>query len=266
MGKINYAETNKFWNESQRVKLASQYSMGYLLPPEFENVAYYRFRKELSFLNKFGKFGGNYLDLGCGTGNFIYFFRKRFDKLIGIDFSDSMVQTAKKRCVGVENVKIFRDNILNFEKYLENNDKFKFIFIGGCLIYLNDNDIAVTLDKLQNRLEKDGVIIFREPVATKKRIYENKDGYTGIRRTVREYKKYINADSKEYSLVVYPNYYVNYSFLIILYKKILFSIKLDTTIFYNPIVEFLFLYIPLRFYIMTKKNMVLYNFFVINKK
>lgn len=261
MNQIDYSKTKEYWNSFSNKEEVGKYSSGYIIPSKFEEVAFYRFKKELNFLNKFGHFGGNYLDLGCGTGNFLFEWRDKYSRLIGIDFSDKFVEIANKQCLESKNISIFQDNALNFEKYV-GDEKFNFIFLGGFFMYINDNDVSALLNRLFKKLNKGGVLIFREPTATNKRIYKEN---IGIRRTVDEYKRLIAFDRGDYTVKCYQNYSVNYTHLICLYFKLFPFLINKITLFDNKIVEFLFLYLPLKLYTRIKRNMVLYHFFVINK-
>jgi len=261
MGQINYSKAKEYWNSFDNKGEIGKYSSGYIIPFKFEKVAFYRFNKELNFLNKFGHFGGNYLDLGCGTGNFLFEWRDKYSKLIGIDFSENFVEIAKTQSLASKNISIFQDNALNFEKYV-GNEKFNFIFLGGFFMYINDNDVSALLNNLFKRLNKGGVLIFREPTTTSKRIYkENID----IRRTIDEYKKLIIFDQGSYTMQCYQNYSVNYTHLICLYSKVFPFLINKTALFNNKVIEFIFLYLPLKLYTKIKRNMVLYHFFVITK-
>lgn len=277
MDKIDYKKTNKYWNDTLKQKKIGRFPTGFVMPAELEDIAFYRFKKELVFLNRFGKFGpldspqqssgqatrdkGNYLELGCGTGNLLHEWRNKFDHLIGIDFSDSLIKIARKQCLNLKNVSIFKDNALNFEKYI-GNKKFKFIFVGGCFMYLNDDDVLGLIGSLFQKLTNDGVLIFREPTAAKKRIYEKE---IGIRRTIDEYKSLICPNKDSYMLKIYQNYSVNYTHLIALYLKLFPFLKNRISLFENPVAEFFLLYLPLKFYTKLKRNMVLYHFFVVSK-
>jgi SAM-dependent methyltransferase len=215
----------------------------------------------LDFLNKFGKFGGDYLDLGCGAGNFIKAWHDKFDQLIGIDFSAQMVKLAQEQCRGLKNIEIFNDNVLNFEKYVKDK-KFRFIFLGGCFMYLNDSDVTNLINRLFQKLADGGVLIFREPTATEKRICEKN---IGIRRTIKEYTELIGLDKSGYALSCYQNYSVNYTHFIGLYLKLFPFLSNRIKVLNNLLVEWFFLYLPLKLYAKIKKNMVFYHFFVINK-
>ena len=88
------SETKNYWNSSKIAKQQGQYSVGFLLEDENEDLAYYRFRKEISCITELlkNKKGGNFLDLGCGAGNCLFYYRNDFRTLIGIDFSKSMIK------------------------------------------------------------------------------------------------------------------------------------------------------------------------------
>ena len=262
MKQIDYNKSNEYWNQDLAEKKLSQFSSGYVMPAELEDVALYRFKKELEFLERHARFGGNFLDLGCGSGNLITAWREKFNHLIGIDFSAPLIRLAQDQNRGQSNIELFQDNVLNFEKQIAER-KFKFIFIGGCLMYLNDSDVASLIARLFQYLDADGVIIFREPTVTRTRITEKN---IGIRRTIAEYKNLIILDKGNYGLNYYQNYSVNYTHFIGLYIKIFPFLKNHIIYFNNRLVELIFLSLPLEIYSRFKHNMVLYHFFIIKIK
>lgn len=260
LNKVDYNKSKKYWNKDLEQRGVNKYSSGYVLSAKFEQVAKYRFNKELKFLNKFGKFGGNYLDLGCGAGNYIKEWHDKFVHLIGIDFSDKLVKIAKIQLKKFKNVEIFEDTVLNFEKYTKNK-KFRFIFVGGCFMYLNDRDVSKLVNRLIKKLDKEGVLIFREPIVTHKRIYEKG---IGIRRTVNEYKELVNRSERNFTIGCYQNYAVSYTqFMSLYFMKFPFLFNKERYFNYS-IIELLFLYLPLKLHTKLKKNKILYYYFVIN--
>lgn len=264
MNNINYKTTQKYWDERLAKDHLFRFSAGYVMPSKLENVAFYRFKKEVFFLNKLiNSSNGRYLDLGCGAGNYLNYFSNRFEKLIGIYFSSQLLEIARMQCNNFKNVEIYNDNVLNFEKYIKEGKKFNFIFIGGVFMYLNDEDVTYLINQSFNILENGGIMVFREPTVTKKRINE-KD--IGTRRTITEYSRLIKIDKEKYELETFQNYSVNYTHFIGLYLKIFPCLKNNVSIFNNYLIEFLFLYLPLSLYTKIKEDMVLYHFFVIKKK
>jgi SAM-dependent methyltransferase len=256
---VDYKETSIYWNQKLNLEKVGRFASGFVMSAELENIAGYRFQKELKNLNKHGRFAGNYLELGCGTGNLLSLWHDRFDHLIGIDFSKPLVEIARKQCSEFKNVDIVEDNFLNFENYVKDK-QFSLIFLGGCFMYLNDDDVSHLFENLFSELENGGILIFREPTASKERIYKEN---IGIRRTIDEYKDLISRNKNNYSLKIVQNDSVNYTHLIALYLRVLPF--LSVRFFENIITEFLFLYLPLKVYSSLKKNMVLYHFFIISK-
>ncbi|MEW6171241.1 MAG: methyltransferase domain-containing protein [Candidatus Omnitrophota bacterium] len=258
---INYQKANEYWNKNLSQGEVGRFASGFVMPAELEDLAFYRFKEELYFLEKHGVFEGNYMDIGCGAGNLLCEWHSRFSNLIGIDFSESLVKIGRKQCQGFKNVNIFEDNALNFKKYIK-NQKLNFIFVGGCFMYLEDKDVSYLIKNLLLTLEENGVLIFREPTASKKRIYKEK---VGVRRTIEEYKGLIGLNDGGYSLKIYQNNSVNYTQIIALYFELFPFLKNKVHFFENPIIEFFTLFLPLRAYSKLKRNMALYHFFVIER-
>lgn len=259
IGKLNYKKVEAYWNNVEE-EFINQYSLNYKIPEK--KIALYRFKKEKAFLEKNAVFKGSYLDLGCGTGNFIYAWRNKFKYLIGIDISNLLLKFAKKICDSSHNIKFAKDNIANFEKHTKKINDFSFIYIGGTLIYLNDEDVRKILESLGKKLAADGIIIFRVPTARNRRIVSSNGDYNVIRRTVDEYEK---LTPEEFSVKKYTNYSYNYATLIGLYWNFFPFLRNKIKFFENPVIEFLFLFIPLNLFSFLKKNMIFDVFFVLKK-
>lgn len=260
MDKIDYDQTKKYWNN---LKSRGQYSMGYHM--ENEDLARYRFKKELIFLRSNCDFYGNYLDLGCGTGNFLYEFQNYFQNLIGIDFSDLLIECAKEKCKGINKIKIYNDNVLNFSEYIKNTNGLDFIFIGGVFAYLESKDVEKIVNELWQVLNEGGYLVLREPTISQKTIFEDINGYLAWRR---EPKEYISLFSKlKYKkIIVKDNYSATYVGAILKYQKLFpFLEKLPIGFWGNKIIEFLLLFLPANLLKKLRSNMYTYHFIIIKK-
>ena len=102
------------------------------------------------------------LDFGCGTGNFtekVINFNPK--KIVAVDISEEAIKKAKN------NPRLNRKNIEyrveNCEDLSLNSDSFDIAYGSGILHHLNLNK---SLSELKRILNKDGKIIFIEPMAT----------------------------------------------------------------------------------------------------
>ena len=68
---------------------------------------------------------GTVLDLGCGTGEFVWRFLRDGFSVIGVDLSPKMLQMCEKKLLKknlINNYKLIKENIINYKNINENND------------------------------------------------------------------------------------------------------------------------------------------------
>lgn len=98
------------------------------------------------------------LDLGCGPGRDTKFFSEKGYQVVGIDFSESMIEIARKAAPKAKFIqKDFRK--LNFEQ-----NSFDGIWCSLILLHLKRNEVLKFLKSIKRFLKKDGVLF----LATKK--------------------------------------------------------------------------------------------------
>ena len=131
------------------------------------------------FLRKFIKKKGTVLDLGCGTGEFIWRFLKDGFSVIGVDLSEKMLEISKKKLKGKNlknnNYSLINENIINYENKInfdENgneNQNFEseinqvnyIICNFDTVNYLkNEKEFLKFIEKCNRNLKKDGYLIF----------------------------------------------------------------------------------------------------------
>ena len=102
------------------------------------------------------------LDFGCGTGNFtekVINFNPK--KIVAVDISEEAIKKAKNN--SNLNSKNIEYRVENCEDLSLNSDSFDIAYGSGILHHLNLNK---SLSELKRILNKDGKIIFIEPMAT----------------------------------------------------------------------------------------------------
>lgn len=263
MSKIDYDKVNDYWNNIDAF-YSGIYSPNYRITND-ELLGYYRFKGELSFVLKNLPSGRqSYLDIGCGTGNFVASLKDQFENTTGLDLSKEMVKISQERFRNAPNVKIVRANILDY--VFPESSVFDLILIGEILLYLQDSDIKKMLHKLKNTVNDKSLIIIRETVASKKTYIQEKNAHQAIRRTLNDYQVLFSKAGFDVVLAKRNKYY-NYAAIAGVYRsKIGFLKKLSMTFFENKLVESLFLWVPYKILSLFKKNLIVNYFFVLRRR
>jgi len=119
------------------------------------------------FLKMFIKKKGTVLDLGCGTGEFVWRFLRDGFSVIGVDLSPKMLQMCEKKLLKknlVNNYKLIKENIINYKNINENNDTKQIDYIicnFDTVNYLkNEKEFLKFIKKCNQNLKKNGYLIF----------------------------------------------------------------------------------------------------------
>ena len=125
---------------------------------------------------------GQVLDVGCGAGDWVEVFAKRYKTVIGIEQSSMMLKAARKRVAYLSNAKILEgDGRHELPELL-----FDMIFLGGLCMYLNDVDVVALLHSLKSRLVEGGSIILRESTI-RQGVSLSRGEYQAVYRSVDQY-------------------------------------------------------------------------------
>ena len=100
---------------------------------------------------------GNFLDVGCGTGELVVEAASKFKKAVGIDFAESMINSAHKNIEGsrFENIEFIRDSIFD-HKF---NEKFELISANGFIEYISDDELVEFLRIAFEILDENGLLV-----------------------------------------------------------------------------------------------------------
>lgn len=132
------------------------------------------------------------LDVGCGTGHKTVFLVKNGLKVIGIDFSEKMIEIAKRQVEGAE----FR--VMDMWKVDQMSESFDGIFAQACLLHVPKKDALKVIKILASKLKSGGYFYVAVKISNKglneEIIKENDYGYQYERffsfYTLDEVKKY----------------------------------------------------------------------------
>ena len=147
------------------------------------------------FLKTYMKTEGEVLDLGCGTGEFIYRLLKDDFAVTGVDISEGMLEMAEKKIKSKNlknnDYKLIKENIVNYEhnneadyimcnfdtvNYFENKQEFKKFIAksyknlkkGGYLIF------DIVTEEIFEEIFENGIFLDEEPEYTSIWRYEKK--------------------------------------------------------------------------------------------
>lgn len=96
------------------------------------------------------------LDVGCGKGKHLIILKDKFRKLIGIDYSDRMIEIAKSNIFGIPNIHIVESNIKDFET----EEKFDYILcMFNTFGNMNEETQTIFLNKAEKFLKQDGILV-----------------------------------------------------------------------------------------------------------
>ncbi|RRD40072.1 class I SAM-dependent methyltransferase [Leptotrichia sp. OH3620_COT-345] len=114
------------------------------------------------FLKSYMKNKGEVLDLGCGTGEFIYRFLKDGFSVTGVDISADMLKIAeekiKSKNIKISSYKLIKDNIVSYSHI----KKVDYVICNFDTVnYLeNKKEFEKFIDKSAENLKKGGYLIF----------------------------------------------------------------------------------------------------------
>ncbi len=184
MVKLNYDVVNKYWSTARPSILGPYMMDGFGFPAA---AGRFRFHAETRITQQLIcnlSSDGTVLDLGSGIGYWAEHFAKHFSNVVAVEASTPLYDAMKKRCESYPNIKIIQGDVLLFEP----ENRFDLIFLGGLLMYLNENDVVALLRKLSHFLQPGGIIVCRESTVHQ-RILTREGEYQAIYRSVTEYQR-----------------------------------------------------------------------------
>ena len=104
------------------------------------------------------------VDAGCGSGEILMRIAPHFKKVIAIDYSESMLNTARRKMVEsqINHVDLFCDNISQIESYC--TQPVDAIFSNGVIQYLSQDDLDEFVSACKRVLKPGGkLILFNIP-------------------------------------------------------------------------------------------------------
>lgn len=163
VGFIDERAAASFWDEARRAAAPDQQT-GYLQDEWPGALGRDRFRGEWRvvsrWLDDLAVARGSCLDVGCGTGVWLAAFARRFERVHGVDLSAEMVASARARAAA--NVTVTQGSIAA----LDGGTRHDLVFVGGVLMYVDDERLDDTMARLAGLVAPGGALILRESAAT----------------------------------------------------------------------------------------------------
>jgi trans-aconitate methyltransferase len=180
---IDYSRVNQYWNNA-RPSIMGPYMMdGFGFPA---SAGRFRFCAEKAIVQQLIKginCDGTVLDLGCGIGYWTEYFAQNFQKVIAIESSSPLYAALKQQCLPYSNVETIHANVEKFEP----EESYKLVFLGGMLMYLNENDVTILLRKIIPSLEPGSIVLCRE-TTVRKGVVTRRGEYQAVYRSVKTYE------------------------------------------------------------------------------
>jgi SAM-dependent methyltransferase len=182
--RLDYSAVNSYWKKADPSIMGPYMMDGFGFPA---NAGHFRFHAESVIVQQLIRNAkvdttGAVLDLGSGVGCWAEYFALKFKKVVAVEASTPLYESMVQRCSSYDNFTPVKDNVLSFKPV----GRFSLIFLGGLLMYLNENDVIALLQKLKSFLAPEGVILCRETTVRNGTVTREGD-YQAIYRSVPTY-------------------------------------------------------------------------------
>lgn len=186
----------EFWNKAALKSNPDNRSLAGMLVGGNEFEAIYRRLEEQKHFQKICSIDKQtrILEVGCGGGRWGFWLEDKVLEYIGIDISPQMIQIAEleRSQHDLKNIKFKCTNFNDFES----NNKFDIVYFSSVLQYMDEEDVVKSIKKAKFLLKKNGIIISRDTIQSKKRNCKTGD-YPVIYRTISEYVKLFENEDYE---------------------------------------------------------------------
>lgn len=181
---LDYETVNRYWDKAAPSILSPYMMAGFGFPT---GAGRFRFRAEERIVKRLIRRTdreGSVLDLGSGIGCWTEFFARQFARVVAVEASTSLFEALQQRCAPLLNVKTVQGDVLRFQP----EDQYEMIFLGGLLMYLNEEDVVALLRKLIPSLQPGGIILCRE-TTVRQGALSRQGEYQAVYRSVAMYRR-----------------------------------------------------------------------------
>ncbi len=184
MPALDYGTVSRYWDRAGPSILGPYMMDGFGFP---KSAGRFRFRGECKIVEHLiagADPAGNILDLGSGIGCWTEYFAQRFAGVVAIEASTPLFEAMEQRCRQLANVKMIHGDVMGFQP----EGKYEAIFLGGMLMYLNEDDVICLLRKLVPFLQPGGIVLCRETTVRNADVTRDGD-YQAVYRSVKNYRR-----------------------------------------------------------------------------
>ena len=168
-------EAASFWDQTHEGTAGSKGGGGYLSHEYPEALARRRFEAERRQVQRWLEAHNHgsraCLDVGCADGTWLRSLAPAFERSCGIDVSEHAVAHVEQKLVPEHGgaLTVHCSGLLEFEPA----DRFDLIFVGGVLMYIEDEDLDDAVQRLTRWLAPGGLLILRETVHRRETYYRD---------------------------------------------------------------------------------------------
>ena len=186
---LDYSIVNRYWKKADPSIMGPYMMQGFGFPA---SAGRFRFRAESVIVQRLLQKSkvdvtGAVLDLGSGVGYWAEFFALKFKEVTAVEASTPLYESMVQCCSSYKNFTPIHDDVLSYAP----EGQFSLIFLGGLLMYLNDNDVVILLQKLKSLLAPGGIILCRESTVRKGTLTRGGE-YQAVYRSVPTYHSLFN--------------------------------------------------------------------------
>jgi SAM-dependent methyltransferase len=188
MKTLDYETVSRYWSTADPSILGPYMMDGFGFPA---GAGRFRFRAECRIVNRLIHAvdpGGCVLDLGSGIGFWAEYFARRFSRVVAVEASSPLYEALEARCAPYLNVKTIHGDVMLFRP----EDQYDVVFLGGMLMYLNEDDVISLLGNLIPSLQPGGIVLCRETTVRQGTITRQGD-YQAVYRSVADYERIFAA-------------------------------------------------------------------------
>ena len=184
MTSLDYETVSRYWSTADASILGPYMMDGFGFPA---GAGRFRFRAECRIVHRLihgANPDGCVLDLGSGIGFWAEYFARRFSRVVAVEASKPLYEALEARCAPSPNVKTIHGDVMLFRP----EEQYDVVFLGGLLMYLNEEEVVCLLRTLIPSLQPGGVILCRETTVRKGTTTRQGD-YQAVYRSVADYER-----------------------------------------------------------------------------